>query len=415
MPAPDNTAAFGKGILKIEGIALNSKVKVAYGRTGREVTDRAARQKNRHPGTAGRVAARRKGVLLSGTQAGMELGAELRDGTERAAAPVIITGVAALDKAEPQEISFVANPKYAAAARATRAAAVLVEPEFPALPGPTLRINNPYLAFARALAMFYQPPRYAPGIHPSAVVDPSARLGPDCHLGPYTVVGPDVQLGAGSVLLAHAVLYAGVIAGDRLFAHAHAVVREGCILGHDVTLGNGVIIGADGFGFAKTADGGWHKIPQSGRVILGDGVEVQANSCVDRASIGDTVIESGAKLDNLVQVGHGSTVGRHTLLCAQVGLAGSSHIGHGVILAGQVGVAGHLQVGDGAVATAQSGIPGDVAAGEVVSGYPAMPNRQWLRAAGVFPRLPEILRRLAKLERSGAPSAGLSSPESNKA
>ncbi len=332
----------------------------------------------------------------------LALGAELRPGAEGAALPgsAPITGVAALEHAGPGEVSFVANPRYAAAARTTRAAAVLVEPDFPALPAPTLRVENPYLAFARALEMFYRGPVYAPGIHPTAVVDASAELGPDCHVGPYVVIGPGVRVGAGSVLLGHAVLYAGVRAGQRLFAHAHAVVRENCILGDDVTLGNGAVIGADGFGFAKNADGSWHKIPQSGRVVLGNRVEVQANSCIDRASVGETTVASGAKLDNLVQVGHGSNVGEHTLLCAQVGLAGSSRIGREVILAGQVGVAGHLTVGDGAVATAQSGIPNDVPPKEIVSGYPAIPNRQWLRASAAFLRLPEILRRLGRLERS---------------
>ncbi len=338
------------------------------------------------------------------------LGAELMAGEAgpgkgsldgRALSPEIeITGVAALDAAGPNDISFVATPKYTAAAQTTRAAAVLVEPEFPPLRRATLRVRNPYLAFARAVELFHQAPQYPAGIHPTAVIDPTAEIGPGVHLGPYVVIGPGVRVGAGSVLLAHAVLYPGVEVGERFFAHAHAVVRENCRLGSDVVLGNGAVVGADGFGFAKDDSGDWYKIPQSGRVVIGDRVEIQANSCVDRASIGETIVRDGAKLDNLVQVGHGSTVGENTLLCAQVGLAGSSHIGRDVILAGQVGVAGHLTVGDGAVATAQTGIPGDVAPKEVVSGYPAIQNRQWLRASAAFLRLPEMLRRLAKMERS---------------
>ena len=330
------------------------------------------------------------------------LGAELtRSHGEGDSAPEIeVTGVAALEAAGPSDISFVANPKYTAAAQTTRAAAVLVEPDFPTLRTATLRIRNPYLAFARAVELFHTPLHYPEGTHPTAVVDPSARIGAGVHLGPYVVIGAGVRIGAGSVLLAHAVLYPGVEVGERFFAHAHAVVRENCRLGSDVVVGNGAVVGADGFGFAKDEAGGWYKIPQSGRVVIGDRVEIQANSCVDRASVGETVIRSGAKLDNLVQVGHGSMVGENTLLCAQVGLAGSSHVGRDVILAGQVGVAGHLTVGDGAVATAQTGIPSDVAPGEVVSGYPAIPNRQWLRASAAFLRLPEMLRRLAKMERS---------------
>jgi UDP-3-O-[3-hydroxymyristoyl] glucosamine N-acyltransferase len=207
------------------------------------------------------------------------------------------------------------------------------------------------------------------------------------------VIGAGARIGDGAVLLSHVVVYPGVIAGRNLFAHAHAVVREGCVLGDNVILQNGVVIGGDGFGFAKRDDGSWQKIPQSGPVRIGNDVEIQSNACIDRASVGATVIADGAKIDNLVQVGHGSTVGENTLLCAQVGLAGSTEVGRNVVLAGQVGVAGHCRIGDGVIATAQSGIPNDVAAGKVVSGYPAIDNRQWLRASAVFQRLPQLLRR----------------------
>jgi UDP-3-O-[3-hydroxymyristoyl] glucosamine N-acyltransferase len=218
-------------------------------------------------------------------------------------------------------------------------------------------------------------------------------------LGAYVVVGEGCVVGEDAVLLPHVVLYPGVRIGHRFFAHAHAVVREGCVLGDDVVLQNGAVIGADGFGFAKDADGRWVKIVQAGATVLEDAVEVQANACVDRASVGETRVKAGAKIDNLVQVGHGSTVGEDTLLCAQVGLAGSTTVGKRVILAGQVGVAGHLTIGDGAIATAQTGIPGDVDAGAVVSGYPAMENRSWLRMVAAATRLPEILKRLRALEK----------------
>jgi UDP-3-O-[3-hydroxymyristoyl] glucosamine N-acyltransferase len=276
---------------------------------------------------------------------------------------------------------------------------VLVEPGFPEIPAATLRITNPYLAFARAIELFYQPPVYAPGIHPTAVISPSARVGANPHIGAYVVVSDHAMIGDHAVLLAHVVIYPHARIGDRFFAHAHAIVREHCQLGDDVVLQNGAIVGADGFGFARHAGPGhegraWHKIPQSGPTILEDAVEVQANACIDRASIGETRIGSGTKIDNLVQVGHGSAVGKDTLLCAQVGLAGSTVIGNNVILAGQVGVAGHCTVGDGVIATAQSGIPNDVAPGKTVSGYPAVDNRQWLRSVAAFNRLPELLRRL---------------------
>ncbi len=309
-----------------------------------------------------------------------------------------ITGVAGIEEATPEQLTFVANPRYAPLAQTTRAGAILVEPGFPAVPVPTLRLANPYHAFARALELFYQPPRYAPGIHPTAVVDPSAQLGEGVHLGPYVVVGAHAVVGAHSVLLAHAVLYEGVRTGTHFFAHAHAVVREHCLLGDHVTLGNGATIGTDGFGFAKDAQGAWYKIPQSGPVIVEDQVEIQALSAIDRATVGETRIGRGAKIDNLVQVGHGSSVGAGTLLCAQVGLAGSTRIGRSAILAGQAGVAGHCTIGDGAVITAQSGTHGDVPAGAMMSGTPAVPNREWLRASAALRRLPELWKKLQKLQ-----------------
>lgn len=305
-----------------------------------------------------------------------------------------ITGVAGIEEAVAGQLTFVANPKYASSARTTKASAIVVEPEFPALESTaTLRIKNPYLAFSKTIEFFYTPPKYAPGIHPTAVIAESASIGEGAHIGAYVVIGEEVRIGKDAVVLAHSVIYNGAKIGDRFFAHAHTVVREFCILGDDVTLQNGAIIGADGFGFAK-GPGGWNKIVQSGRTLLGDNVEVQANATIDRASVGDTVVKAGAKVDNLVQVGHGSQVGERTLLCAQVGLAGSTVVGNDVILAGQVGVAGHLTIGDGAIATAQTGIPNDVAAGAIVSGYPAIDNKQWLRQVALLNKLPEMLREL---------------------
>jgi UDP-3-O-[3-hydroxymyristoyl] glucosamine N-acyltransferase len=314
-----------------------------------------------------------------------------------------ITGVTGIEEAGPGQLTFVANPRYAAAARTTRASAVIVAEDFPALSAATLRIRNPYLAFARALELFYQPPQYGPGVHPTAVLHPTARIGKDASIGPYVVVDEDVEIGEGCVLLAHVVIYRGARIGRNFLAHAHAVVREHCRLGDNVILQNGAVIGADGFGFAKDDQGRWHKIVQSGPAILEDDVEVQALACVDRASVGATRIRRGAKLDNLVQVGHGSTVGEDTLLCAQVGLAGSTDVGRNVVLAGQVGVAGHCRIGDGAVATAQSGIPNDVAAGKVVSGYPAIENKHWLRSVALFERLPELTKPLRRKQEPATP------------
>jgi len=303
-----------------------------------------------------------------------------------------ITGVAGIEEALAGHVTFVSNPKYAAAARSTGASAVIVSENFPAISTAMLRSKNPYFAFARAVELFYQPPAYAPGIHKTAVVHPTAKIGANAHIGPYAVVERDVTVGANATLLAHVVIYPGARIGDNFFAHAHSVVREHCRLGNNVVLQNGAVIGADGFGFAKDDLGQWHKIMQSGPAVLEDNVEVQANACIDRASVGETHIASGAKIDNLVQVGHGSRVGENTLLCAQAGLAGSTDVGKNVILAGQVGVAGHCKIGDGAIATAQTGIPNDVPAGAVVSGYPAIDNKLWLRCSAVFHRLPELMK-----------------------
>ncbi len=329
------------------------------------------------------------------------IGAELlASGTGDASpADLSLTGVSGVTSAGPTEVAFVANPKYVGPARHSRAAALIVDTSFPAIPIPTLRVPDAKYAFTLAVAAFHLAPAYQPGIHPTAVVAPSARIGMRAHIGPYVVVGENCQLGDDLILLAHVVLYPGVRAGQRFFAHAHAVVRENCTLGDDVVLQNGAIIGSDGFGFSRNPEGRWTKTLHPGPAILEDEVEVQANSCVDRAVVGETRIGRGAKIDNLVQVGHASTVGENTLLCAQVGLAGSTHVGRNVTLAGQVGVAGHLTIGDGAIATAQTGIPSDVAPGAVVSGYPAMDNRAWLRMVASLQRVPELLRRLRSEEK----------------
>ena len=307
-----------------------------------------------------------------------------------------ITGVAGIEEAGPGQVTFVANPKYAALARTTRASAVLVAPDFPELTVATFRLKNPYLGFAQAIEVFYRPPAWPQGIHATAVIHPSAKIGPNAHIGPYAVIGENVTIGADAVILAHVVIYPGAQIGDRLFAHAHSVIREHCRLGDDVILQNGAVVGSDGFGFAKDEAGRWHKIPQSGPAILGNRIEVQTNSCIDRASVGATRIGDGVKVDNLVQVGHGSSVAENTLLCAQVGLAGSTHVGKNVILAGQVGVAGHCNIGDGVVAIAQAGLHGDIPPGSMLAGSPAFEHKQWLRATALFSRLPDLVKQLQR-------------------
>jgi UDP-3-O-[3-hydroxymyristoyl] glucosamine N-acyltransferase len=322
-----------------------------------------------------------------------------------------ISAVAGIEEAGPGQITFVANPKYAAAARTTRASAVIVTENFPAIAAATLRCANPYLAFAQALELFYHSPRYGVGVHSTAVIDPSAKIGKHASIGPYVVVQEDVVIGDHCVLLPHAVIYRGARIGNNFFAHAHSIVREFCRIGNNVVLQNGAVVGGDGFGFAKDNRGQWRKIVQSGPTVIEDDVEIQVNACVDRASVGETRVRRGAKIDNLVQVGHGCDVGENSMICAQVGLAGSTVIGKDVILAGQVGVAGHCTVGDGAIITAQSGVPNDVEPGKMVSGFPAIDNRQWLRCVAVFNRLPE----LAKAVRSAAArSAAMAEVEEKK-
>jgi UDP-3-O-[3-hydroxymyristoyl] glucosamine N-acyltransferase len=318
---------------------------------------------------------------------------------ENGSADTEITGLNGIEQAGPTEITFVANSKYAAAARLTKAAAVIVAKDFPVIPAATLRVEDPYLSFARALELFHQPLRYAPGVHATAVVHTTAKVGAGAYIGPYVVIDENVEIGGDAVLLAHVVIYRGVKIGDNFFAHANAVVRENGRIGNRVLLHNGVVIGSDGFGFAKTSERRWHKIPQPAPVVIEDDVEVQANSCIDRASVGETRIRRGVKIDNLVQVGHGSQVGEDALLCSQVGLAGSTEIGNRVILTGQVGVVGHCKIGDDAIVTPQSGIANDVAAGALVSGAPAVDHKLWLKYSALLPKLPEMARALRALLR----------------
>jgi len=315
-----------------------------------------------------------------------------------------ISGVAGIDHAVEGQLTFLANRRYSPLLKTTLASAVLVEEgvelarEAGLKPLAALRTKNPYLAFAHAIELFYQAPTYKPGVHATAVIAASAKIGPGAHIGPYCFVDEGVEIGQGAVLHSFVAIYRGAKIGADFFAHAHAVVREGCIVGDRVILQNGAIIGGDGLGYAKRADGSWYKMAQSGPAVLEDDVEVQANACIDRATVGETRIGRGTKIDDLVLVGHASQVGANVMLCGQVGLAGSTKIGENCILAGQVGTAGHLIVGDGAVITAQSGVPNDVPAGALYSGYPAVENREWLKMMAALKRLPELQRRVQELE-----------------
>lgn len=312
---------------------------------------------------------------------------------------VEITGVAGMEHAGPTELTFLANPKYASRVRDTRAAAILVSSPLPESQPVSLISRNPYHDFARALALFYQPPRPAPGISPLASVAATAQIGEGASVAPFAVVGEQVAIGRNAVLHPHAVIYEGAQIGDDFVAHSHAVVREFCRIGNRVTLQNGVVIGADGFGFAKREDGTHAKIVQSGITVIEDDVEVQSNSSIDRATMGETRVRRGAKIDSLVQVGHACVVGEDNIICGQVGLAGTSILGKNVLLAGQAGVSGHLTIGDNVVVYAQAGIGHDVPAGSIVAGSPEMEMSLWRRAVLSFPKLPELVRTVRQLER----------------
>ena len=322
-----------------------------------------------------------------------------------------IHGLAGMEHARPGQMTFLANPKYANKVKHTQASAILVAQPLTGLPLASVVSANPYHDFARALEMFYQPPRPAPGIHPLAFVDPSAVIGPDASIAPFACIGPRVTIGARCSLFPHTVVYEGAEIGDDFLAHSHSVVREFCRVGHRVILQNNTVIGGDGFGFAKTKAGTHYKIVQSGITVIEDDVEIQSLTAIDRATVGETRVERGAKIDNLVQVGHASIIGEDNIICSQAGLAGSSILKKNVLLAGQVGISGHLTINDNAIIYAQSGVGGDVPAGAVMSGSPAFDARVWLRAITAFQKLPamvstirELEKRVAELESRGEDS-----------
>jgi UDP-3-O-[3-hydroxymyristoyl] glucosamine N-acyltransferase len=323
-----------------------------------------------------------------------KLGCQLAGDAERC-----ITGVSTLDKAGPNELSFLANLKYAPKVSESNAGAILAAERLSNTKAAILISSNPYYDFARALALFYEPPRLARQIHPTAVISPMATIGENAAIGAYAVIGDGVKIGANATIYPHVVIYDGCEIGDDFTAHSHVSVRENTRIGNRVTLHNGVVVGGDGFGFAKRADGTQFKIVQTGRTVIEDDVEIQTLTSVDRASLGETRVKRGAKIDSLVQIGHGCTVGEDNIICAQTGLAGSTVLEAGVTMAGQSGSAGHLTIRKGATVYAQAGVGHDVPENTVVGGSPAFDAREWMRACAAFTRLPEMLRTLRSLER----------------
>jgi UDP-3-O-[3-hydroxymyristoyl] glucosamine N-acyltransferase len=309
-----------------------------------------------------------------------------------------ILGVDKIETAGPRMLTFVANRKYLAKLKQTQAGAVIVNYNIDCNGRNILRHSNPYLAYAKALELFYQPYRPGPSISAQSSIAPTAKLGSGVYIAPYVFIDEGVEIGDGCYIFPHTSIYRGVKIGKDTIIHSNVSIREDVNIGNGVIVKNGAVIGSDGFGFAKQEDGHHYKIIQTGRIIIEDQVEIGANTAIDRPAIGETRIRKGAKIDNLVQIGHSADVGEDSILCAQVGLAGSTKIGKNVILSGQVGVAGHLEIGDNAIATAQTGIPGSVKENTMVSGYPAIENRAWLKSSAVFARLPELLRDLQSLQ-----------------
>jgi UDP-3-O-[3-hydroxymyristoyl] glucosamine N-acyltransferase len=309
-----------------------------------------------------------------------------------------IGGVTGIDHAGPGYLTFLSNPRYRKMVETTKASAILVGEDAGPVPMAALRSANPYLDFARSLELFHPAPRYAPGIHPSAVVAGTARLGEGVHVGPFCFVDENVEIGRNAMLHSFVSIYRDTKIGDDFVAHAHVSVREGCYIGNRVVLQNGAVIGSDGFGFARRDNATWQKIPQTGPTVIEDDVEIQANACIDRATVGETRIRRGAKIDNLVHVGHASRVGEDTLLCAQVGLAGTTKVGNRCMLAGQVGAGGHLAIGDDTSIVAQSGLHNDMPAGGVYSGSPAIDFKLWRKCVAAFANLPELVRKVRELE-----------------
>ncbi|MDX6612738.1 MAG: UDP-3-O-[3-hydroxymyristoyl] glucosamine N-acyltransferase [Blastocatellia bacterium] len=323
-------------------------------------------------------------------------GASLQGG----ASEIEIQGAAGLNEATSGEVTFLANPRYTPQVKTTQASAIYVGEETPVGRDDIaiLRAKDPYLAYTRALILFNPEPDIEPSIHPSAVVDPSAKIAAGVAIGAFVSVGCNVDIGPRVLLYPHATIYDDVRIGAGSIIHSGVAVRERTQIGQRVVIHNNAVIGCDGFGYAKDESRAWLKIPQTGRVVIEDDVEIGAGTTVDRASVGESRIGRGTKIDNMVQIGHSCTVGEDSLLCAQVGLAGSSHVGSRVILAGQAGVAGHLRIGDDAILTAKSATSHDIEPGKMMSGSPAFDNRDWLRSTAAFRRLGELQRTVRRLE-----------------
>jgi len=314
---------------------------------------------------------------------------------------VEILRVAGIQQAQPGDLTFLANAKYLGQLSTTHASAVILKPfdaGQPAPPCAALFHDDPYATFARALALFARPAPPATGIDPLSAVAPDATIGADVAIGPFVTIGAGASIGARTIVYPNVVIGPGARIGEDCVIHSLACIRERVVLGHRVVLQNGVVVGSDGYGFAKQPDGTHVKIPQHADVVIEDDVEIGANSAIDRPAVGETRISAGSKLDNLVHIAHGVTIGRRVLLAGQVGIAGSTVVEDDVVMGGQVGVVGHIRIGRGVIAGAQSGITRSIDEGQFVSGYPAIENLSWRKAQVIFRHLPSLKKRIGELE-----------------
>jgi UDP-3-O-[3-hydroxymyristoyl] glucosamine N-acyltransferase len=309
-----------------------------------------------------------------------------------------VTAVRPLESAGPEDLSFLANPRYRPQLEGCRAAGVLVEPGVEAPHLSLVVVERPYAALARVLALFDRRPRPAPGIDPRSALDGDCVLGRDVSVGPFASAGPGCRIGDRAALMAGVTLGAGVSVGEDAVLYPSVTVYDGCVIGARSVIHAGTVVGSDGFGYAQ--EGEVHvKIPQLGNVVIEEDVEIGAGVTVDRATFGSTRIGRGTKIDNLVQVGHNCDVGENCILVAQVGLSGSVRLGRGVIFAGQSGSVGHVTIGEGSRIGAKSAVTGDLPPGSFVIGHPARDHREWKKSQAILARLPEIRMRLTRIEK----------------
>ncbi len=309
-----------------------------------------------------------------------------------------ITGLAKIEEAQSGHLSFIANPKYAKFIETTHASAVLVDKDFPATEKTVLRVDNPYFAFLKLAQKFYQQaPQVAPGVHPTAIIGENTQLGDELAIGAYVVIGKDCSIGSGTTIFPGTFIGDRVKIGDNCLVYPNVSIREECQIGNNCILHMGAVVGSDGFGYAFEG-GKFHKLPQMGIVVLEDDVEIGANITIDRATMGETRIQKGAKLDNLIQIAHNVQIGPHTAVAAQAGISGSTKLGSYVQVGGQAGLVGHLNIGNQVKIGAQAGITKSIPDGEFYTGYPARPFRQEMREHASLAKLPSMLKRFRELE-----------------